>query len=97
MKLSFIIIIATTLQLFAAESYSQATRLNVDLQGSTVLQALNTIEEQSEFYFLYSTKMVDVSREVSLNYKDAIVNDVLSGLFLLYFVYSTLLNDSCTR
>lgn len=81
MKLTVFIIIATTLELLAVESYSQATRLNVDLENSSVLQVLNSIEEQSEFYFLYSTKLVDVNRVVSVNYKDALINDVLAGLF----------------
>ena len=81
MKLSGFIIIATSFHLLAAESYSQTTKINVDTECSTVLQVLNSIEQQSEFYFLYSTKLVDVDREVSLNYQDVLINDVLAGLF----------------
>jgi len=81
MKLSVFVIIATTLELFAVESYSQSAKINIDSERSTVLQVLNSIEQQSEFYFLYSTKLVDVEREVSLKYTDAPINDVLAGLF----------------
>ena len=81
MKLSVFIIIAASLNLFSAESLSQAVKLSVDAEKSTVLQVLNSIEQQSGLFFLYSTKLVDVEREVSLDYKDTPLNDVLAGLF----------------
>lgn len=81
MKLTVFIFITSTLNLLAAESYSQAARLNVDFENSSVLQVLSSIEEQSDFYFLYSTKLVDINRRVSVDYKDAPIDDVLVGLF----------------
>jgi TonB-linked SusC/RagA family outer membrane protein len=42
---------------------------------------LSEIEEQSEFYFMYSEKLVDVKREVSLNIKNQKIKEVLSSLF----------------
>jgi len=81
MKLTVFIFIVSALNLLAVGSYSQATRLNVNFENSSVLQVLSYIEEQSDFYFLYSTKLVDVSRTLSVDYKDALIDDVLAGVF----------------
>jgi len=81
MKLSVFLIIVSTLNIFAVESYSQAKKISVDAGRSTVLQVLNAIEQQTDYYFLYSTKLVDVNREVSVNYQDTPMNDVLADIF----------------
>ena len=63
----------------AASSYSQVTKLNLDLNG-TVLQALKTIESQSEFTFVYKLNEVNLSDEVSVNLKNKTISEVLDVL-----------------
>lgn len=48
-----------------------------DVSIQTVLSA---IEGQSEFFFLYSSKMIDVNKIVNIETEDKIINDVLEEL-----------------
>ena len=81
MRLTFYVLLLATVQSFALNSYAQTTKLNLNFKNTTVRQVLSKIEDQSEFYFLYNSKMVDVEREVSVNIKNKKINDVLDVLF----------------
>ncbi len=81
MKLTCIILLISTLNIFAAKTYSQTKLLNLTLENTTVKEVLSKIEEQSEFYFMYSSKLIDVDREVSVEYNDQKVDQVLNSLF----------------
>ena len=52
MKLSSFLFLLTILQVWAVDSYSQRTKLTLDLKDVTVEDALKTIEDQSEFLSL---------------------------------------------
>ena len=65
----------------AADSYSQATKFNFRLNGVTVRQVFETIEENSEFILLYNEKSVDVNRKVDVRVKDETVESVLDQVF----------------
>ncbi|MGD9555422.1 MAG: TonB-dependent receptor [Mangrovibacterium sp.] len=81
MKLTFIMILLSFLGTIASESYSQTTRLSLELKNETVEQVLETIEEKSDFYFLYSAEMIDVNRKLSINVLNSSVEKVLDLLF----------------
>ncbi len=51
------------------------------MNNTTVKEVLSKIEDQSEFYFMYSSKLVDVNREVSVNAENSKVEEVLNSLF----------------
>ncbi|MBN1986191.1 MAG: carboxypeptidase-like regulatory domain-containing protein [Prolixibacteraceae bacterium] len=80
MKLTVFLILITFLGSVASESYSQATKLTLDVKNSTVKEILNQIEDQSEFRFFYSDK-VDVERVTSISQKDKRIFDILDELF----------------
>ncbi len=81
MKLTTFLLMISALSVLAGESYSQNKKLNLELKDATVKDVLSGIENQSEFYFLYSEKLIDVNRKVSLNVKDKKIQDVLNELF----------------
>jgi TonB-dependent SusC/RagA subfamily outer membrane receptor len=81
MKLSICLFLFTVLQALAIDTYSQNTKLTLDLKNVTLEDALRFIENQSEFYFLYSQKMVDVSRKIDIDVTDKNVDYVLSHMF----------------
>ena len=70
MKLSSFLLLFTVLQVWAVDSYSQRTKLTLDLKNVSLEDALKIIEDQSEFFFLYSPKMIDVSRKVDIKLAD---------------------------
>ena len=81
MRLTFYVLLLATIQGLALNSYSQATKLNLNMENTTVREVLANIEDQSEFYFLYNSKIVEVDREVSINLKNKTINEVLDILF----------------
>ncbi len=81
MKLTFVISLVAVLQTLAAVSYSQTTTLSINMKNVTVQTVLQQIEDQSEFYFLYSRSLIDVDRTVDVQVKDAKIGEVLNTLF----------------
>ena len=81
MKLTAFFILLSVMTVFAGSSYSQTKSLNLNLKNSTVREVLLNIEKQSEFVFMYSEKLIDVNREVSINVGDQNINEVLDKLF----------------
>src|SRR5680860_421218 len=81
MKLTSYLLLISVISVFANKTYSQSKALNLNMKNSTVKEVLRNIEEQSEFYFMYSEKLVDVNREVSVNFKNKKIDEVLDDLF----------------
>jgi len=80
MKLTIFLICISVFSSLAVDSYSQSTKLTLNLQDVTIKNVLLEIEENSEFRFFYSNN-VDVERKVSINLRDKKVFDVLNELF----------------
>jgi len=90
MKLTFFLSMLTIFQLWASDTYSQFTKLTLKLDDVKIANALKEIENQSEFYFLYSPKLIDVERKVNIDVENKTINDILNNLFegkVKYAVY----------
>jgi len=81
MKISFFLIFFFSLQIFAASSYSQSTRFTLHMNNVKIKDVLMQIENQSEFYFLYNGRLVDVDKTVSVNVDNQLIVDFLGNLF----------------
>jgi TonB-linked SusC/RagA family outer membrane protein len=81
MRLTVFILLIGIFQGFAAKSYAQLTMLNLNAKNSTIKEVLNQIEKQSEFFFLYNSKLVDVERQVDIDVKNQNIAEVLNQLF----------------
>jgi len=68
-------------RLFADEGYAQTARINLDVSNKPIREVLTEIQEQSEFYFMFNSKIVDVNRKVDIHVKNEPVNQVLTLLF----------------
>ncbi len=82
MKLTSFLIFFAIAQVFAIDSYSQVTRLSLEMNGATVKDVLLEIEESSEFYFLYSNKLINVERKIDVNIDNKKIEEVLDEVFL---------------
>ena len=80
MKLTIMLFLLGMMQL-SASVYSQNTTLSFDLKNSTVKEALQKIEDQSEFRFFYNEKFIDLNRKVSLKIESGNIENVLKGIF----------------
>jgi TonB-linked SusC/RagA family outer membrane protein len=81
MKLTLFLSFVAFFQLFASETYSQLTKLTLKLEDVKISDVLKDIESQSEFFFLYSPKLIDVERKVSIDAENETIKDILINLF----------------
>ncbi|HUX59269.1 MAG TPA: TonB-dependent receptor [Bacteroidales bacterium] len=81
MKLTLFLSLFAVIQLWATETYSQLTHLTLKLDDVTICDALKEIENQSEFFFLYSPKLIDVERKVNIDAENETIKDILTGIF----------------
>lgn len=81
MRLSVFFLVLFVAQTFATATYSQQTRLTFKLQNAKVIDVLSKIEDQSEFFFLFNQKLVDVERPVSVEVKNESIDKILTKLF----------------
>jgi len=80
MKLTFLLLFAGMLQL-SANVYSQSSKLSLNLINCTVREALQKIEEQSEFRFFYNEKFIDLNRKISVKGENEKVENILNEVF----------------
>ncbi len=89
--LTFLLFLAIS-PIMALETYSQSTRLSINFKSATVKDVLEQIEEKSEFFFLYNTKLIDVNRVVSVSVKEKKISEILDDLFRGTDVVSTVVD-----
>ena len=63
----------------AASSYSQVTKLNLDMNG-TVLEVIKAIESQSEFTFVYKQNEINLDEKVSIDLENKTISEILDVL-----------------
>lgn len=82
MKLTVVLILASVLSILAGESYSQTKMLTLKMVDAKVEDVLAAIEKQSEFYFfIYSEKVIDADKKVSIDIEGQNIETVLNTLF----------------
>ncbi|HQG08699.1 MAG TPA: hypothetical protein PKX96_08105, partial [Dysgonamonadaceae bacterium] len=60
MRVTLILLCLIAFQLQAEDVYSQKTKISLDMKNASVEKVLQTIEEKSDYYFLYNNKLVNV-------------------------------------
>jgi len=81
MKATLILLMLVVFQMSAKHTYAQMTKISLNLEDTKIEDALLKIEENSEFFFLYSPKLIDVEKLISLNVEDVSIKDVLVSMF----------------
>lgn len=81
MRIIVFLLLATIFQTYANDAYSQRTKLSLNFNNTELELVLDAIENQSEFFFLYNEKLIDVQRKVSVKANDQAITEILNGLF----------------
>ncbi|MCG6190522.1 TonB-dependent receptor [Maribellus maritimus] len=81
MRFTLFLFFLSLFQTFATTGYSQDARVSLNIKNSSVGEVLRDIEEQTDYFFLYNNKLVDVNRLVTVNCKDRKVENVLEQIF----------------
>lgn len=82
MKLTYFLLLVTVLNVLANDTYSQYQRVSLNIQDTPIHSVLSQIEDQTDYFFLYSSKMIDVSKKVDIRAEDIMLPDVLNELFV---------------
>ena len=80
MKLITLLIFAGTMAL-SASTYSQKTRIDLQIENSSLTEILSSIEKKSEFIFIYNANIVDTEVKKSISVKDETIETILNNLF----------------
>jgi hypothetical protein len=81
MKISLALLFIAAMQLYAGNTYSQTAKLTLNMQDASIENVLDEIEQQSEFYFVFNYKLVDVDRQVDIVADNQKISDVLASVF----------------
>ncbi|TAJ09775.1 SusC/RagA family TonB-linked outer membrane protein [Marinilabiliaceae bacterium JC017] len=81
MRCTLIFLFAFTLHLMASESYSQKVKISLASKSASLESVLDEIEKQSDYVFLFSKEVVDVTKPIAISVKDENIEDVLDVLF----------------
>lgn len=75
---------------FSNSSYSQSTKISLNLKNKTVKQVFSEIEKNSEFIFFYQDDILDANRKVTIDADnetvEQILDEVLSATGNTYFI-----------
>lgn len=81
MRFTIILLLLGIMQARSADVYSQKTRLSLNFADTELLTVLDQIEQQSEFFFLFNEKLLNVDRKVNIKAENQLINVVLDDLF----------------
>lgn len=71
----------TAFQLYASVSFQTTPPLSFTLENATVEQAIDRIEKETGYAFLFTDQTIDVSRKVSLRVTQGDISQLLAQLF----------------
>ena len=81
LKIAFLIILVNVSNVFANPAYSQVAKVSLDMQNKSLEQVMDEIERQSEFYFIFNQKQINVNRIVDIKSENKLITDILPELF----------------
>ena len=64
-----------------ANTYAQKTKVSLELNNTTVETVIETIEQKTDFRFIYKMNDIDLNRIISIRVKDQTIDVVLDKLF----------------
>ena len=79
MKLTFLLVTVAVLQVSA--NVNGQSRVTLTVHQLEISKALNAIEKQGTYRFLYNSRLSDIGRRVSLDMSNAEISDILKKMF----------------
>ena len=81
LKIAFLLVVVSVSNVFATPVYSQVAKVSLDMENKSLEQVMDKIEGQTEFYFIFNQKQIDVNRVVNIKEDNKLITDVLPDLF----------------
>lgn len=81
MRYAIFILLFTAFQSMALDNYAQSKRFELKITHTTLADALDRIEQESDYFFFYNNKSISLDKKVSVDLKDKSINELLDALF----------------
>ena len=81
MRLAFSICLFACCMSFATGTFSQNQRLSINQKNISIENVIQMIEDQTDYYFMYSALTVDVKQTVDMQVTNKSVAEILDNLF----------------
>lgn len=81
MRFSLILLFVFAMHINAEHSHSQNAKISLDIKNSSIEKVLQTIEEKSDYHFLYSNRLINVDRTVNVKVDNVAISSILDRLF----------------
>jgi len=81
LKIAILFIVVGVSNVLATPAYSQVAKVSLDIKNRSLEQVMDEIETQSEFYFIFNQKQIDVNRVVDIQADNELITDILPELF----------------
>ena len=78
----------------AESSYAQVTEISLSAHNQPIGAVLDAVESQSDFSFIYDSKLVNTTRKVTVDVKNKNIFDILNQLFSGSDVVYTVINNN---
>jgi len=80
MKLTFLAFFMGMMSL-SASTYSQATKLTLQMKNVSIVEVFEQIESQSEFVFIYKNDAVDLEKRFDIDFNEMDIESILHEIF----------------
>jgi len=80
MKLQCLFILGLLIQSYANVSQAQTKRLNLQFQNNSLKEVLQTLEEQTDFSFIYKDELINSKTNISADFKERLITEVLDNI-----------------
>ncbi|MFA5329337.1 MAG: carboxypeptidase-like regulatory domain-containing protein [Prolixibacteraceae bacterium] len=90
MKLTTLFVLITIFTTSAGNSYSQSTRINLKMRDATLVDIFRQIERTSDFGFFFKNEELDLNRRVSIDLKNATIDEILKRILVDNYTYRIL-------
>lgn len=74
------IFVAVCCFLFAGQVFAQNEKISITIEGTTLKDALKTIQEQTGYRFFYSDDLVDLDKRIDLVANNLTISEVIAEL-----------------
>lgn len=92
MKLTVLFILLSVCQVMAKANAQQTITMNIDKMA--INKVLNAIERQGFYRFVYNSNLKNIKQKISIDFKDAPINDVLKGILTGTGLLYNILDDN---
>ena len=80
MKLTTFLLLFAVIQTMGLESYSQVKKLSLNFKNTSLKEVLSSIEDKTEYYFLYSSKIINVDRKIDVDINGKSISEALAQI-----------------